>query len=199
MNNLELVNVLEVAVFGLAIAQMLMILLTIRRERDVKDLRELVEDQRLRLAELKAWLAGRSASQSRRIASESKPGAEWTANVRVSESGMPLQETKQPRTPEDDAAAMKALEWQRDVAARLQSGLKPQMPPTEQAPKPASAGGFKWFKDEPNEREIAARGIVAGLGNTNQPVARDHNSLESKTIGSNTELDDVERTFRVRK
>ena len=69
MNDLELINVLEVAVFGLALAQILTIILTFRRERDVEDLRELVEGQRLRLAELRAWLAGRSASQSRRIAS----------------------------------------------------------------------------------------------------------------------------------
>jgi len=49
MDNLELVSVLEVAVFGLAITQMLLIRLTVRRERDVRDLRDLVEEQRVRL------------------------------------------------------------------------------------------------------------------------------------------------------
>jgi ribosomal protein L29 len=173
-----------------------MIILTIRRERDINELRELVEEQRLRLAELRAWLAGRNASQTRRIGSERKPHPEPTANVKASESGMPVEEPRQSRPSEDDVAReTKALEWQREVAARLQSGLKSRMPPTEQATKPAAEAGFKWFKDEPNEpREIAPRGIVAGLGNTNQPRA--HDSLESKTIGPNTELNEVERTLR---
>lgn len=154
MNNLELTSVLEVAVLGMAIAQMLMIILTIRREKDINELRELVEEQRLRLAELRAWLAGRNASQSSRIAPEGKPASEWTANVKVSELGMPLQETEQPRSPEDDPArAAKALEWKREVAARLQSGIKAQQTTT-----PAEAG-FKWFKDDPNEPpEIIAAG-----------------------------------------
>jgi len=196
MSDLELINVLEVAVFGLAIAQMLTIILTFRREREVNELRELVEEQRLRLAELRAWLAGRDASQTRRIGSERKPHPEPTANVKASESGMLVEEPRQSRPSEDDVARRtKALEWQREIASRLQSGLKSQMPPTEQATKPAAEADFKWFKDEPNEpREIAARGIVAGLGNTNQPRA--HDSLESKTIGSNTELNEVERTLR---
>src|SRR5271168_4882998 len=64
MNNLEPASALEVAVLGMAIAQVLMIVLTIRRERDVNELRELVEEQRLRLSELRAWLAGRNASQT---------------------------------------------------------------------------------------------------------------------------------------
>ena len=45
MDNLELVSILEVAVFGLAIAQMLLIILTVRRERDIKELRDLVEER----------------------------------------------------------------------------------------------------------------------------------------------------------
>jgi hypothetical protein len=170
MDKIEPTSVLEIAVFGLAIAQMLTIILTIRRERDVNELRELVEEQRLRLVELRAWLAGRNASQTRRIGSESKPHPEPTTNVKASESGMPVEEHRQSRPSEDDVAReAKTLEWQREVAARLQSGLKSQMPLTEQATKPAAEAGFKWFKDEPNEpRELAARGIVDNLGNTNQ-------------------------------
>jgi len=192
MNDLELINVLEVAVFGLAIAQMLTIILTFRRERDVEDLRELVEEQRLRLAELRAWIAGRSALQSSRIATEGKPDPEWTANVKVSESGMPLRETKPGPYEDDPAGAERALEWQRDVAARLRSGLQSQIPTTQQA-TPISATGFKWFKDDPLEpAEIAeARSMVAG-----QPHVPDQGALESKTTRSTGELDEVERTLK---
>ncbi|MGA2057422.1 MAG: hypothetical protein ABSG88_19190 [Bradyrhizobium sp.] len=189
MNNLELISVLEIAVFGLAIAQMLTIILTIRRERDVKDLRELVEEQRLRLVELRAWLAGRSASQSSRIAPEGKPAPEWTANVKVSESGMPLQETKQPPPPGDDAArAAKALEWRQEVAARLQSGIKAQ-----QVTAPAE-DGFRWFKDDPNEPHeiVEARRVVNGK--TYQP--QDNVSPESLATQPRTSHIEVERTLR---
>jgi len=153
MSNLELTSVLEVAVFGLAIAQMLIILLTVRRERDIKDLRELVEEQRLRLTELRAWLAGRTSSQ--RMASDSKPDLEPTADAQASKSGMPLQEA---RSPEDDLArAAKALEWQREVAARLKSGISSQ-----HATTPAEEDGFKWFRDDPNEPPeiVKARRVV---------------------------------------
>jgi hypothetical protein len=189
MGNLKLVGVLEVAVFGLAITQMLLILLTVRREKDVKDLRDLVEEQRLRLAELKPWLAGRSASQSKRIASESKPDAEWTANVKASESGMPLRETSQPRTPENDLArASKDPEWKHDIAARLQSGIRAQQTPT-----PAE-GAFKWFKDDPNEpREIVeARQIVNGK--TYRP--QDQGSPESPATQPSPSHVELERTLR---
>ncbi len=146
MENLELASVLEVAVLGLAIAQMLLILLTVRRERDVKDLRDLVEEQRLHLAEVRAWLAGRSASQFRRIASVNNPEAEPIAGVKKAESEMLLREANQPRTPEDELArAAKDLEWKQDVAARLQLGIKEQQ--TTRQPESA----FKWFKDDPNE------------------------------------------------
>jgi hypothetical protein len=192
MNDLELINVLEIAVFGLALAQILTIILTFRRERDVEDLRELVEEQRLRLAEVRAWLAGRSASQSSRIASEGKPDPEWTANLKVSESGMPLLETKPGRYEDDPAGAARALEWQRDVAARLRAGLQSQIPTTEQAP-PTSTTDFKWFKDDPLEPpEITeARSIVA-----DQPRRPDQDSLENKTTRPNGELDEVERTLK---
>src|SRR3984957_19883374 len=110
MSDLELINVLEGAVFGLALAQILTIILPSRRERDVEDLRELVEEQRLRHAELRAWLAGRSASQSSRIASDGKPVPDWTANLKVSESGMPMLEPKPCPRENDPASEARALE-----------------------------------------------------------------------------------------
>lgn len=204
MDNVQLTSALEVAIFGLAIAQVLTILLTFRRERDVKDLRELVDEQRLHLAELRAWLAGRNALQTRRIASERDP--EPKANAKASESGMP-QETGQPSTSEDDVArATKTLEWQREVAANLRSAIRAEIPQTEQATAPAdkkrssiAEDAFKWFKDDPNEpREmVEAREIVADLGKTSHRGAQAQDSPESLSIQpSSTAHDDLEKTNR---
>jgi hypothetical protein len=154
MSDLELISVLEIVVFGLAIAQVLMIVLTFRRERDVKDLRELVEDQRLRLAELGAWLAGRRSSPARRIA-EDESDFERTP-VKTSESGMPLQSTS---IPDDDLAlTVKSTEWQRDIAVSLKSSVR-----APNATTPTGAA-FKWFKDDPNEPPelVEARRIISG-------------------------------------
>lgn len=197
MNNLELTSILEVAVFGLAIAQVLTVLLTIRRERDIEDLRKLVQEQRLRLAELRAWLAGRNASQTKRIASERKPGAEPPAIVKASESAMPPEETGQPHSPEDDVArATKALEWKREVAARLQSSIKAQIAPTRHVTGPAAEDGFKWFKDDPNEpREIvAALGIANGLAKTSHTEVQDPSeSLEMRPRAAHDEIERINR------
>lgn len=198
MNNLELTSVLEVGIFGLAIAQALTILLTIRRERDVGELRELIEEQRLRLVELRAWIAGRNASQTRQIASGHEKRAEAIAPVKPA---MPAQEDDQSRTTEDAATlAVKTLEWQRDVAARLQAGI--QAAQTQQAEMPVdklrlrtSDDKFKWFNEDPNEpREIVeAREIVA---NFNKGSDRQGNgSLESSPRPSTTD-DQLEKVSR---
>ena len=98
MSNLQI----TVTVIAIAVAQALTILLTLGRERDIKELRELVnelrqvvDEQRLRIVELRAWLAGRNAAQP----SLSK-------------------------APEPAAQAMKVLNWQREIVAGLQAGLK---------------------------------------------------------------------------
>jgi hypothetical protein len=189
MDNLELVSILEVAVFGLAIAQMLLIILTVRRERDIKELRDLVEEQRSRLGELKAWLAGRGASQSRRIASVSKSEAEPIAGVQKAESETPLREANQPRALEDELArAAKDLEWKQDVAARLQLGIKEQQTTTQ----PESA--FKWFKDDPNEPPEMAEARRIVNGKTYLPL--DQGSAESPATQPSTSNVEVERTLR---
>ena len=180
MSNLSITDILEFAVFGLAVVQAMMILLTMRRERDIEELRELVDQQRLRFVELTAWLAGRNSFQPRRLRSEREPDAK----VGEPEAGLKdLPEAMQPRTTEDEAArAEKALNWQREIAARLQAGLKESSPPTgpakprEASPddkQPATAEdalkrttkAFNWFRQDPDEpQEIAeARKAVAGL------------------------------------
>jgi hypothetical protein len=186
MDNLELVSVLEVAVFGLAIAQMLLILLTVRRERDIKELRDLVEEQRLHLGELNAWLAGRSASQARQIASENKPEAEPTLTVQAPKSEISVRET---RTAEDDLArAAKDLAWKHDVAARLRLGANAQPTTT------SAVGAFKWFKDDPNEPPeiVEARRAV----NAKAYRSQDRGSAESPATQPSTAHVEVERTLR---
>jgi len=73
-------NLIIVAVFLVAAAQALTILLTLRRERDIKELRGLFDEQRLHMIELKAWLAGRNAAQLGRIKPDREPVSETIAN-----------------------------------------------------------------------------------------------------------------------
>ena len=73
-------NLIIVAVFLVAAAQALTILLTLRRERDIKELRGLFDEQRLHMVELKAWLAGRNAAQLGRIKPDREPLSEPIAN-----------------------------------------------------------------------------------------------------------------------
>jgi len=187
MSNLAVTDILEFAVFGLAVVQALMILLTLRRERDIEELREIVDQQRIRLVELTAWLAGRNSSQPRRIRSEREPMADTkVAEPEASSKDSP--ETVQPRTTEDEAVrAAKTLSWQREITARLQAGLKEGASPTgspkpreglpredlphNEQPAPAedplkrTTKKFNWFRQDPDEpREIVeARKVVAGL------------------------------------
>jgi hypothetical protein len=62
-----------IVVFLIAIAQVLTILFTIRRERDIMELGRLVDGQRLQIVELKAWLARRNTGQPRFAKSEREP------------------------------------------------------------------------------------------------------------------------------
>src|ERR1700731_2551761 len=107
MNNLQI----TVTVIAIAVGQALTILLTLGRERDIKELRELVhelravvDEQRLRIVELRAWLAGRNAAQPSRIKSESEPISEPIANnIKAPEPAITpkdLPETTEPRTTE---------------------------------------------------------------------------------------------------
>jgi len=159
MNSMELTSVLEVAVFGLAIVQALTILLTVRRERDLKELREIVHEQRLRLAQIRAWLASQNASQ-KRIASERENNLEPIAEIEAPKPGI----------------SQRDLEWQREVAARQQSGIKAHIPPTGQAKMPASTQHFKWFRDDSNSLRDEARGV--------------------DSLSSEPNLDEVEKTLK---
>jgi hypothetical protein len=158
MNNLEI----TIGVIAIAVAQVLTILLTIGRERDVKELRELVKElrelvdqQRLRIVELRAWLAGRNAAQPTRIKSESEPIREPIANsIKALEPAITpkdLPETIQPRTTEVEAAqfgqadsgvsgrsgqAQWPIEDLHRFVARLKEGAPPD-PAIPRVPDPA--------------------------------------------------------------
>jgi hypothetical protein len=190
-------NLVIIAVFLIAIAQALTILLTIRRERDIKELARLVDRQRLHVVELTAWLAGRNAAQPRRPKSEREPASDATADsARTPEPATAA--TAPPRTAEIEAAqAMKVLNWQRHILAGLRAGLKakgvaPPEPPITGAPEPGTTPkvlsdtmqpsvaadesnlatkAFRWFKEDANEPHeiVSAREIVAGLNRGVQP------------------------------
>jgi hypothetical protein len=140
-------NLVIIVVFLIAVAQALTILLTLRRERDIKELGELVDAQRLHIVELKAWLAGRNAAQPHRTEREpiGEPISEPIANNPKASGAATTPkdsaETLQSRTTEDEAAqAMKVLNWQREIIAGLRAGLKwgaPPEPAITRVPEPA--------------------------------------------------------------
>lgn len=174
-------TVVIIAVFLVAVAQALTILLTIRRERDIKELARLVDKQRLHIVELTAWLAGRNAGQPRRPKSEREPVSDLTADsAKASEpaTAKDLPATAPTRTAEVEAAqAMKVLNWQRHILAGLRAGLKakgvaPPEPAITGAPEPGTTPkessdtmqpsvtedepkratkAFRWFKEDANE------------------------------------------------
>jgi hypothetical protein len=141
MNNLTI----AIAVIAIAVAQVLTILLTIGREREIKRLRELVTEHRIQIAEIKAWLAGRLQSgQPPRI----KPGREPIADdMRVPEPAITpkdLLDTIRPSTNEDELKrATKAFKWfkedaveAREIVAGLKGGAPPE-PAIARVPEPA--------------------------------------------------------------
>ena len=180
-------NLVIIAVFLIAVAQALTILLTIRRERDIKELAGLVDKQRLHIVELTAWLAGRNAAQPRRPKSEREPVSDPTAgSAKATEpaTAKDLSATAPTRPPEVEAAqAMKVLNWQRHILAGLRAGLKAKevappepaimgSPETGTTPKESSdtmrpsvtedepnraSKAFRWFKEDAN----GPQGIVS--------------------------------------
>ena len=218
MNNLEL----TVTVIAIAVAQALTILLTIGREKDIKELRELVnelrehvDEQRLRIVELRAWLAGRNAVQPSRITSEREPIASSIKAPELVITPKDLPETIHPRPTEDEAAqAMKAHDWSREIVAGLRAGLKVGAPPepaiTTKAPPDAmrssttgdelerATKAFKWFKEDAGEpREIGeAREIVAGLkgGAPPEPAITTKDSTDA--MRPSTAEDELERATK---
>jgi hypothetical protein len=127
-------NLVIIVVFLIAVAQVLMVLLTIRREEEIKELDRLVEEQRLQVGELKTWLGRRYGAQPRLTESEREPTSEPLAN-NAGESGPAttprgLAEPLSPHTAVGGVAQMmKVLNWQREIIGRLRAELKAAAPP----------------------------------------------------------------------
>lgn len=185
MNNLAI----TVSIIAIAIAQALTIVLTIGRERDIRELRKLVnelrervDEQRLRIIELRAWLAGRNAAQPGQTGSEREPIAK-APEPAITPNASP--DTLPPSIPDDELQqATKTFKWFKDdaseppeivearkIIAGLLGGAPPQ-PETamKEVPEPIqprtaedelrrTTEAIKWLKEDTDK----ARGIVAGL------------------------------------
>jgi hypothetical protein len=160
MNNLEITQILAICVIGIAVAQALTILLTIRRERDVKELRQFVDEQRLQIIELRAWLSGRTASLSRLARPEREPPDEPSArepiasnDPKISAPAASPAASGQSPTAEEASEAMKVINWQRDIIAGLRAGLK------ESAMAPKDLSDTTRSSTAENELERATKAI----------------------------------------
>jgi hypothetical protein len=120
-------NNLTIAVIVIAVAQALTILLIIGREREIKRLCELVTEQRIQIAEIKAWLAERiQSAPPRRIKPDREPMSEPIADaVKVPEPAITpkdLPDTIPPPITEDETQVdatkrlTKATNWLKEDA-----------------------------------------------------------------------------------
>jgi hypothetical protein len=140
MNNLELS-----AVIAIAVAQILTIILTIGRERDIRELRkvvnelsEIVDRHEVKFVQLKAWLAGRNAAQPSRIKSERDPIAN---NIKAPE----------PATIRNDTPDSRQL-------STIEDGLK------------RAANALSGRKDEKAREIVAAHHTPQKIGPTTKPI-----------------------------
>ena len=105
---------LTIAVMVLAVAQVLTIFLTIGRDREIKQLSELITEQRIHIAELRAWINGRMQStQPRRIKKpDREPAPEPTVHEAAKQPPINTQHPNEPETEEDASKRMtKVIRW----------------------------------------------------------------------------------------
>ena len=123
-------NYLVIAVIAIAVAQVLTMLLTIGREREIKQLRERINEQRIIIVELRAWVVGIvQSAQPRRMKSE--PIREPTVKVPEPAPKQPP-DTLPPRPTEDEDRMNKAINWLKedaDKAREVVSALRGAPPP----------------------------------------------------------------------
>jgi hypothetical protein len=107
-------NSLTIAVIAIAIAQALTMLLTIGREREIKKLREQLNQQRLHIVDLRAWLAGWNAAQ--RIKTEREPIREPIANnMKAPEPAITPKDLPETTNADEAARALKAINWLKEM------------------------------------------------------------------------------------
>jgi hypothetical protein len=168
-------DILAIAVIAIAVAQALTVLLTIGRERDIKELRELVDEQRVHIVELRAWLMGRMQSdQPRRIKPDREPIAD---DMRVREPAITpkdLPDTIRPRTTEEETArVMKAINWLNEVQRAKPDGDQPM------SDVPALATTPKDLPERPRLTEDEIKGMV-GADKAREIVAVLHGTPPEK-------------------
>jgi hypothetical protein len=171
---------LVIAVIAIAVAQVLIILLTFGLEREIKRLRALVTEQRILIVEIRAWLTGRMQSdQPRRIKPDREPIADdmrvpEPAKTRVREPAITpkdLPDTIRPRTTEEETARVtKAINWLNEVQRAKPDGDQPMadVPALATTPKDLPDTRPRLTEDEIAEMMGAdkAREIVAVLHGT---------------------------------
>ena len=134
-------NNIVIAVIAIAVAQALTILLSIGRDREIKKLRELVNEQRLHIVKLSAGLAGRNAAQPR-TKSEREPIREPIANdIKAPEPAITRSDTP-------DTMRLSTIE----------DGLK------------RAANAISWRKVEKAREIVAAHHTPEKIGPTTKPI-----------------------------
>jgi hypothetical protein len=111
---------LTIAVVALAFAQALTILLTIGREREIKQLRELITEQRILIAQMRAWMSGRMQSaQPRRIKADREPMRESKAP--------PVKSPTEVETREDTTKGLTTAKPTQEPIAENKKAQKPEI------------------------------------------------------------------------
>jgi hypothetical protein len=122
---------LTIAVIAIAVAQALTILLSIGREREIKKLRELVDEQRLHIVKLSAWLAGRNAQPPQR-----EPIREPIANnMKAPEPAIPPKDLPDTfKWFKEDADEPREIVEAREIVTGLRGRVPPEPAITPQRP-----------------------------------------------------------------
>jgi hypothetical protein len=150
---------LTIAVIAIAVAQALTILLSIGREREIKKLRELVDEQRLHIVKLSAWLAGRNAQPPQR-----EPIREPIANnMKAPEPAIPPKDLPDTfKWFKEDADEPREIVEAREIVTGLRGRVPPEPAITPQRPSTTEDEPKRATKAMDWSREIVA-GLQAGL------------------------------------
>jgi hypothetical protein len=127
-------NGLTIAVIAIAVAQVLTVLLTIGREREIKKLREQLNQQRLHIVDLRAWLAGWNAARQAQIKSDREPIREPIANnMKAPEPAITPKDLPKTtnldeaaRTVDEAAQALKATTWVKEIESAQRHRMIPE-------------------------------------------------------------------------
>lgn len=125
---------LTIAIIALAVAQALTILLTIGREREIEQLRELITEQRILIAQMRAWMSGRMQNaQARRIKSDREPMREPNVPAVPPKDSPDIAQppTNEDETKEDAAKRLTKVKPTREPIAEDNKAQRPDIKPKE--------------------------------------------------------------------